>query len=331
MKRRRADEDSPWKEVLERYFEAFLAFFFPEVHAGIDWEKGYVFLDKELQKVVRDAELGRRLVDKLVGVCTREGHEAWVLVHIEVQGSEDADFARRMYVYNYRLFDRYNRRVASLAVLTDDEPQWRPSAYGYELWGCRTRLEFPSIKLLDYVEKWRQLEQDPNPFAIVVMAHLQTIATRRDAKERLQGKLVLVRMLYERGYGREDILELFRFIDWVLDLPEELEEDFTRSVEEYEEAMKMPYVTSVERVGMRKGMQQGMQQGMEQGLQQGSVRSTREAVIEILKTRFGEIPDLITATLDSMEDALTLKTLLKEAVLAPSLEAFQGLLERERS
>ena len=56
-----------------------------------------------------------------------------------------------------------------------------------------------------------------------------------------------------------------------------------------------------------------------------------EAVIEILKTRFGEIPDSITATLDSREDALTLKTLLKEAVLAPSLEAFQGLLERERS
>ena len=177
------------------------------------------------------------------------------------------------------------------------------------------------------MEKWRQLEQDPNPFAIVVMAHLQTIATRRDAKERLQGKLVLVRMLYERGYGREDILELFRFIDWVLDLPEELEEDFTRAVEEYEEAMKMPYVTSIERVGMKKGMQQGM----EQGLQRGSVRSTREAVIEILKTWFGEIPDSITATLDSMEDALTLKTLLKEAVLAPSLEAFQGLLERERS
>lgn len=33
--------------------------------------------------------------------------------------------------------------------------------------------------------------------------------------ERLQGKIALVRMLYERGYTKEDILELFRFIDWV--------------------------------------------------------------------------------------------------------------------
>ena len=34
------DLDSPWKEVIERYFQAFMAFFFPEAHAGIAWERG---------------------------------------------------------------------------------------------------------------------------------------------------------------------------------------------------------------------------------------------------------------------------------------------------
>ncbi|HTE20367.1 MAG TPA: hypothetical protein VK689_18540, partial [Armatimonadota bacterium] len=62
------DYDSPWKEALERYFPPFLAFFFPVAYADIDWSRGYEFLDKELQSVVRDAELGRRLVDKLVRV-----------------------------------------------------------------------------------------------------------------------------------------------------------------------------------------------------------------------------------------------------------------------
>lgn len=32
------DYDSPWKDVLEQYFTAFTAFFFPPVHEGIDWE-----------------------------------------------------------------------------------------------------------------------------------------------------------------------------------------------------------------------------------------------------------------------------------------------------
>jgi hypothetical protein len=46
------DYDSPWKEALDRYFELFMAFFFPAAHADIDWKRGYEMLDKELQKIV---------------------------------------------------------------------------------------------------------------------------------------------------------------------------------------------------------------------------------------------------------------------------------------
>ena len=75
------DYDSPWKEALERYFPAFLAFFFPAAHADIAWEQGHRFLDKELQQVVRDAELGRRWADKLVQVTTRDGGDGLAAVH----------------------------------------------------------------------------------------------------------------------------------------------------------------------------------------------------------------------------------------------------------
>src|SRR5437870_5683121 len=115
-----ADYDSPWKEALDAYFEAFLLLLFPNIHAQIDWSRGYESLDKEFQQVVREAEVGRRYVDKLVKVWTKEGAERWVLVHVEVQTTRDPDFPERMYVYNYRIHDRYNRKVASLAVLADD-------------------------------------------------------------------------------------------------------------------------------------------------------------------------------------------------------------------
>ena len=53
-----ADYDSPWKEILERYFQEFMTFFFPAIAADIDWDADYEFLDKELQQVARDAEPG---------------------------------------------------------------------------------------------------------------------------------------------------------------------------------------------------------------------------------------------------------------------------------
>jgi hypothetical protein len=86
----RTDYDSPWKDILETYFEAFMAFFFPTVYADIDWQQGYEFLDKELQQVVRDAELGKRYADKLIKVWNGAGDQVWVLIHIEVQSQAES-------------------------------------------------------------------------------------------------------------------------------------------------------------------------------------------------------------------------------------------------
>ncbi|MEB3212466.1 MAG: hypothetical protein VKL39_13995 [Leptolyngbyaceae bacterium] len=61
----RADYDAPWKEAIKLYFQEFMLFFFPDLSPLIDWNQGYEFLDKELQQVVRDADLGRRWADKL--------------------------------------------------------------------------------------------------------------------------------------------------------------------------------------------------------------------------------------------------------------------------
>ena len=91
----RSDHDSPWKEALEGWFPEFLALLFPAVHADIDWSRGHRFLDKELQRIVRDAKTGRRYADKLVGVHRRDGRPAWVLVHVEVQGEPEAAFLER--------------------------------------------------------------------------------------------------------------------------------------------------------------------------------------------------------------------------------------------
>lgn len=80
--------DTPWKDILQIYFEEFILFFFPQAHTEIDWTRQPEFLDKELQQVVRDAELGRRLVDKLVKIYLKTGLEAWVLIHVEVQSQK---------------------------------------------------------------------------------------------------------------------------------------------------------------------------------------------------------------------------------------------------
>jgi hypothetical protein len=179
--------------------------------------------------------------------------------HLLKKSQEEAQFSERMFVYYYRLRDKYDLPIASLAILGDERDTWRPQPFESELWGCEVSFRFPIIKLLDYVPLWADLEASQNPFAIVVMAHLKTKETRNDAISRKEWKFKLTRMLYERGYERQDILNLFRFIDWILELPEDLKRSFRDELEAYEREQQMPYVTSIERMGIEQGKEQERQ------------------------------------------------------------------------
>ena len=112
--------------------------------------------------MVQDAELGTRFVDKLVRVTELSGEESWIYIHVEVQGTRQAEFAKRMFVYNYRIFDRYEKPVASLAVLADEHKQWKPTSWGYSVLGCRHTLEFFVAKLADYDENLDELPASDN-------------------------------------------------------------------------------------------------------------------------------------------------------------------------
>ena len=314
------DYDSPWKEAIERYFPDFMHFYFPAAHARIDWQQPYLFLDQELRSVVHEAELGKRFVDKLVRVCCLSGQSEWVYIHIEVQGEPQDEFAERMFVYHYRLFDRYRRPIASLAVLADERPNWRPEVFWYESCGCELVLRFPVAKLLDWSGDQRRLGDSANPFAVVTLAHLATRETRDDAKARHAAKWQLVQGLYRRGFDRQQVLDLFRVIDWMMRLPKELQKQLREDLNVLEEESKMVYVTSIEQLakeeGMQKGLQEGMQQGMQQGVQQGIRQGRLEGKLQLLERqltqRFGELPNWVRdrlaqseeKTLDSWTDAV---------------------------
>ncbi|MBN3923604.1 cytosolic protein [Nostoc sp. NMS4] len=286
--------DSPWKQILQLYFEDFMLFFFPQAHREIDWTRQPEFLDKELEQVVRDAELGKRLADKLVKIYRIGGEESWILIHLEIQSQSESDFSERMFTYNYRIYDRYKRSVASLAILGDEQVNWRPNRFGYELFGTKVEFQFPIVKLLDYQQRQSELEASRNPLATVVMAHLAAVQTKSDRLQRKQQKLSLVRRLYQQGFEREDVLNLLAFVDWVLTLPQDLEREFQHEVEQLEAEQRMQYVTSFERSGIEKGKLEALLKGIALGL----------------KLKFGETGQNLLPEIESIQDVNLLEAIL---------------------
>jgi hypothetical protein len=332
-----ADHDSPWKDALEHYFEEFLHLLFPAIYVQIDWSKGYSFLDKELQKITADAQTGRHHADKLAKVYALNGQETWVLIHAEVQGKAETEFPARMYRYQYRIHDRYAVDVVSIAVLTDTNRKFHPKSYQYARWGCELVFKFPTVKLIDWEKRWSELESSDNVFALVVMAQIKAKRVKK-GDVRKEAKIALIRILYERGYNREQIIRLFTVIDWMIELPKGLEQDFLQTIYAIEEDKRMPYINTAERIGMEKGFklghqegrQEGHQEGRQEGLQEGEQKGQQKGqhqgiegtLRKLITLKFGELPAWADERLTQASDA-QLDVWVARILTADSLE---GLL-----
>jgi hypothetical protein len=231
-----------------------------------------------------------------------------LLLHVEIQSQWESGFAERVFVYNVRIFDLYRQVPVSLAILCDERSSWRPQNYTANYPDTRLNFEFGVVKLLDWRDRITELEASDNPFAIVVLAHLKVIETKGRVEQRKAWKFRLTKALYEKGYERQQILDLYRFLDWVMILPEAIEREFWQELQTFEEERKVTYVTNAERFGFERGIQEGRQEGMQEGLAQ-----ERSLILRLLSRRVG----ILSSEVRSQVEALSLEQLesLGEALL----------------
>ena len=288
------DFDSAWKDVIEGLVEPFLEFFFPEIHRDINFSKEVKIMDSASRGITPYGKVGKRYADKLIEVHLKNGTRACVCVfiHVEVQGTKEKKgiFPERAYVYNYRTYDKNidkGVKVISVAILTDEDENYRPDEYLVQQWGFELRMKIPMVKIIDYKNKKElreRLETSNNPMAMVVLAQLERYKLKKaDNNEKSAVKWELIRRCYERKYTKEEIRVLLKFIDWLIRLPEGLNEQLSTKIEKLEEDYKMPYITSWERIAEKKGMKIGEQRGVKIGKQEGVESGKIETARKLIK------------------------------------------------
>lgn len=263
-------KDMVWKSAIENYFEEFMRYFALDISQDIDFRKGYVNLDKELAQLAPKSEHNGRRCDELIRVSMKSGEEEFVLIHIEVQGYEDREFAKRMFQYMYRIYDKYDKKIYPLAIYTHDIGNNQPDRYEEKFYGMSLRYQFPIYIAIDQAEE--RLEQDKNPFATVVLAGLYAIKSKDKEEERFKFKRKLSKMLFQKGWERKAIVAMFYYIDNIMKLKNE--GDNKRIIEEFEQQMnredhEMKFTfdeTNYAQVLRKNAMLEGMQRGKEEGI-----------------------------------------------------------------
>ncbi|MGE4335625.1 MAG: hypothetical protein AB7E55_06590 [Pigmentiphaga sp.] len=222
-----------------------------------------------------------------------------MLLHVEVQGGRLTSLSvpnltLRIQQYDYRIHDRYvlqpaldNQQtppantVYTLVILTHSVQGSPYLLAQHQALHTPARLRYAVVHLGQWLARWQELEAlaRTNPFAILIQAQL--LAQRHRRADRMQPKLALVHRLLASGYSRGDVVSLLRLVDWLLTLPADLEAPYVQALGQLQKETAMTFVTSYERVAMRKGEARGIEIGKQQALQ------------DLIEIKFGSVPDSI--------------------------------------
>lgn len=205
---RHIERDELWKSALETFFADFLKLFYSKWIDLIDFERPFIFLDKELSKIIPKSESKNRRVDKLVKVFFKNGKDHWFLVHVEIQGQHEEYFPKRMFEYFYRIKDKYNREVTAFALFTYKRKNY-PTFYQYEFMGTRLRYEYQNATITNLVKKGLPPN---NVFSYFIEVAFSGLNPKNDKKD-IATLLDIVRRMTENGISIGDLRFLMRFVN----------------------------------------------------------------------------------------------------------------------
>lgn len=266
--------DGPWKAGMDGFLPDMMALLFRAAWAEIDWSRPYTALNVELPGLSGEDPTGRS-ADALYQVYRLGGGEQWLVFHIEVQSTPDHDLAERMFEYLIRAWQKLGVPVFGFVVLGDLQASFRPGPFSWQLGDGKLVYQFETVKLIDFRDRIAELEASPNPFALVVLAHLFTKETKNDQERRRAFKLRLTLLLARRNYTREQIGRIFEVLDWMMRLEPEQAIIYKQEVAALREDNEMSaYVNTFQMVAKWEGIREGAERVLR----------------SLLTRRFGELP-----------------------------------------
>ena len=209
--------DLLWKAALEDLFEDFLLFFYPDDYQLFDLSKGFEYLDKELEQPFPPVgdKYAPKYVDKRVKVLTNNHEEEWILIHIEVQGYTDKDFAKRMFQYYYRILYKYDKPITTIALFTDADADFHPANYKRMFLGTGVNYTFNTCKIAALDDA--MLEASNNPFAMVILSAKMAISKKiKNDEQMFSMAFDLAKRLLHKQVPEEKIRHVMNFLRYYI-------------------------------------------------------------------------------------------------------------------
>ena len=225
------DFDGNWKGMIHEFIEEFIEFFLPQLYPHVDFSYPPEFLDTELQNILESIGTNKRILDKLVKVRLKNGSFKWLLIHIEVQSYFEKLFAERMFLLYAMIFSKFRQKILGIVIYTNKKTPKIFNKYEDSGFGSTAFYEFLAYKVAEQKEATLILSE--NIFALFVLANLYVTQTNKKDPKRLLMKEKLFQLAVEKKINLDKIIRLLTFVDGIMQLSKDLQEEYNNYVVKY--------------------------------------------------------------------------------------------------
>ncbi|MDZ7879724.1 MAG: hypothetical protein U5L45_18745 [Saprospiraceae bacterium] len=229
MAKLKIDFDGNWKEIIIEFFEEFVDFFLPELYPDVDFSRPFESLDTELTEILQAlGSTDKRIADKLVKVWLKDGREKWILIHIEVQSYFEQLFAKRMFEMFAFIFKKHQHPIVAIAIYTGIKTPRFFNQFTEQYYGTSITYRFNAYRIMKQDEM--ELLASDNIFSLFVLANIYANNTRKNLRKRLAYKEQMMELAIEHGISHEKMHRFFLFIEGIMKIPLDLQEEFRNHI-----------------------------------------------------------------------------------------------------
>lgn len=308
--------DQLFKELLRAFLREFMELFFPQVAERLDWTR-VTFPDKEVFTDVPEGSVRR--ADTVALVPTLDGDPELVLIHVETQSERRTEVRFRVFEYYALLRLRYKLPVFPIALyivpgtggITRENYQER--LFGEDILSFRyAAIGLPELQADDYLHS-------DNPLAAALTALMKVSREGRPRQKQISLQQVAISDVDEaRKFLLTNIIETYLTMN-------------TEEQEQFQQLLATPEATEARQmisIYEMRGREAGREEGREEGREQGILIGKRDAMLKLMRAKFGALPHHVETEVLNIASEADLDALFERALSVNSLQAMELEVEQ---
>ena len=288
--------DQLFKELLQAFLREFMELFFPQIAARLDWEQ-VTFPNTELFTDVPEGSVRR--ADTVALVPTLDGDPELVLINVETQSERRSEVRFRVFEYYMLLRLRYKLPVFPIALyIVPGTGGITHETYVETLFGENilafnyAALGLPELQADEYLYR-------DNPLAAALTALMKASREGRPRQKQISLQQVAV----------SDVDEARKFL-----LTNLIETYLTMNTSEQEQFQQLLATPEAEETRQMISIYEA------RGREAGILIGKREAVLKLMRLKFGALPQHIEANIQQLSTESEVDVLFERTVSANSLQ-----------